>query len=190
MRVHEITCPKCRSGLKSKAGVPVGQSLVCPKCKNKFVVEEPEQPEDADILEDTQVIEVEDERPARKGPPAPPKKKAVSRAEERTEEIQLPKTKKVVKAHRDEEDEDEEEERKPKKKKKKKQHQDDADENLFLRLKHNIFVRIITMVILLGILAVAAYLLYEKRKAEALDANKGPSQGALIADLGQSVRFG
>lgn len=187
MRVHDINCPKCRAGLKSKAGVPVGQSLSCPKCKNKFVVEEPD---DADVLDDTQVIEVEDVRPPRKKePPAPPRKKASSQEDEPTEEIQLPKTKKVVKAQRDD-DEDEEEERKPKKKKKKKRQDDDQEESLFLRLKHNIFVRIITMVILLGILAVAAYLLYEKRKAEAQDANRGPSQMTAAIDLDPPARIG
>lgn len=183
MRVHEINCPKCRAGLKSKAGVPVGQSLSCPKCKNQFIVEEPEE---ADILDDTQVIEVEDERPPRKkGLPAPPRKKAASREDKPTEEIQLPKTKKSVKAQRDDE-----EDRKPNKKKKKKRQEDDGEENLFLRLKHNIFVRIITMVILLGILAVAAYLLYEKRKAEAQDANLGPVQLAFVSDLDHQARFG
>jgi len=193
MRVHEITCPKCHAGLKSKAGVPVGQSLTCPKCKNKFVVPEPEEPEDADIVDDTQIIEVEDEAPRKKGPPPPPRKKTVAREEERTEEIQLPKTKKTVKAQRDDEDEEEEEEeeRKPKKKKKKKKRQDDdEEENLFLRLKHNIAVRIITMVILLGILAVAAYLLYAKRKAEAQDASRESERLAVVNDLDQPAKFG
>ncbi len=186
MRVHEINCPKCRAGLKSKAGVPVGQSLSCPKCKNKFVVEEPEE---ADILDDTQVVEVEDERPARKkGPPATPRKKASSQEDAPTEEIRFPKTKKTVKAQRD--DDEDEEERRPKKKKKKKRQEDEEDENLFLRLKHNIFVRIITIVILLAILAVAAHLLNEKRKAEAKDANLGPSSTAVVADFDRHASLG
>jgi uncharacterized Zn finger protein (UPF0148 family) len=40
-----VTCPKCDTGLKSPSGFEVGQVIKCPKCKNEFEVEEPEEEE-------------------------------------------------------------------------------------------------------------------------------------------------
>lgn len=181
MRVHQITCPECGSGMKSKAGIPVGQRIPCPKCKAKFTVEAPDE---ADIVDDADVVDDEfevvddfdDDEPApkKKGPPpAPGKKKSARRMEEdETEEEEIPRKKSAgVKSKKSRRDDDDDTEERPIKKKKKKRRDDDdeEDENLFLKLKHNIFVRIITLVVLLGILAVAAYLLYKKRMDEAKD---------------------
>ncbi|HVK07340.1 MAG TPA: hypothetical protein VM597_01050, partial [Gemmataceae bacterium] len=77
MRVHQITCPKCRATMKSKAGVPVGQTVPCPKCKFKFAVEAPDEADivdDADVVDDDEVVEdfeVEESPPARKKAPPP-----------------------------------------------------------------------------------------------------------------------
>jgi hypothetical protein len=172
MRVHEITCPKCKSSMKSKAGVPVGQSLACPKCKNKFTVEAPEE---ADIVDETEVIEViedftveEPAPPKKKGPPPPPAKKPARKPKDddtlADEDLVAVKPKKKAVRARDE-DEDEEKPRK-KKKKKKRQFDDDEEPSAYAKLKGNIFVRIITMVVLLGILAVLGYMLYQKKMAE------------------------
>src|SRR5262245_8992970 len=90
MRVHQITCPRCSTSLKSKAGIPVGQSLSCPKCKQKFTVEEPD---DADVVEDAEVVddvdEVEDNgRPAakKKGPPPSVSRRRAERDDDEEEE--------------------------------------------------------------------------------------------------------
>jgi len=48
MRVHQVSCPKCGAGVKSQAGIPVGKTIPCPKCKTKFVAEAPD---DADVIE-------------------------------------------------------------------------------------------------------------------------------------------
>ena len=78
MRVHQITCPECGSGLKSKAGIPVGQRIPCPKCKRKFTVEAPDEADivdDADVVDDAEVIEdfeVDEPAPKKKGPPPVP----------------------------------------------------------------------------------------------------------------------
>jgi hypothetical protein len=55
-------------------------------------------------------------------------------------------------------------------------------------MKHNIFVRVITMVILLGILAVLAYLLYEKKMAER-DQNASIPTRQLAFDLDARTQF-
>jgi hypothetical protein len=152
-RVHRITCAKCKTGITSKAGVPVGQEIACPKCKFKFRVAQPQEEvvEDFDVVDDDAFEVVEDEKPASKKAPAaaakqapkpkakPPievedeedeekparKKKAVARDEDEDEEVEMPRAKKKAVA-RDEDDDEEEE--KPKAKKKARVDDDDEDE--------------------------------------------------------------
>jgi hypothetical protein len=53
-----------------------------------------------------------------------------------------------------------------------------VEEGLYLRLKHNIWVRIITLAVLLGILAAVAYLYYDlKIRPPAETAPKASSTG-------------
>ena len=153
MRVHEITCPHCGSGMKSKAGIPAGQLIPCPKCKKKFAVEA------ADEIEVVEDFEVDEPAPKKKGPPPAPRKPARRDEDDETEEEEpLPKKKAKRRPV-----EDTEEEEVPRRKKKKSKQRDEEDEGLYQRLKHNVLVRVITLVVLLGILAFVAYLYYEKK---------------------------
>ena len=76
-----VTCPECDAGLKSPTGFEVGQVITCPKCKNDFEVEAPEdetpkrpikatagkKPVKATSRDDEdEVDEEEDERPKKK----------------------------------------------------------------------------------------------------------------------------
>jgi hypothetical protein len=151
MRVHQINCPHCGSGMKSQAGIPAGQTIPCPKCKKKFAVEAADEPE---VVDD---IEVEDD--------PPPRKRRRQSDDDVTEEEEAAPGKKA-KRRRDNEDDETEEQPRPKKKKKKRRVEEDGDEGLYTRLKRNILVRVITLVVLLGILGVLAYLLYQKKMAE------------------------
>jgi hypothetical protein len=161
MRVHEIHCPKCEATLRSQAGIPVGQPVSCPKCKHKFTVEAAEEPDvidDADVVDDADV----EERPARRKGPAPARRRAARDDEEDDEP--RPRKKKPAKGIRARDDEDDSDDR-PRKKKKGRR-RDEEPHSLYWRLRRNVAVRVITLVILLGILAVLAYLLYEKKRAE------------------------
>ena len=159
MRVHEITCPHCGSGMKSKAGIPAGQSIACPKCKKKFAVEPADE---AEVVED---FDVDEPAPKRKGPPPTSRKPARRVEEDETEEEEpLPRKK----ANRRPADDTEDEEL-PRRKKKKTKRRDEEDENLYQRLKGNVLVRVVTLVVLLGILAVVGYLFYEKKIKEQPD---------------------
>ena len=160
MRVHEITCPHCGSGLKSKAGIPAGQTIPCPKCKKKFAVEAADE---AEVVED---FDIEDEPAPRKGA------KARRAADDDVTEEDEATPRKAKKRPAD--DEDTEEQPRPKKKKKKRRVEDE-EEGLYTRLKSNVLVRVITLVVLFGILAVVAYLLYQKKMAEQNAAAPGPS---------------
>jgi hypothetical protein len=153
MRVHEITCPHCGSGMKSKAGIPAGRTIPCPKCKKKFAVEAADEPE---LVEDFEADEPAPKK--KKGPPPTPTRKPSRRDEddETEEEEPLPRKK----ARRRPADDTEEEER-PRKKKMKRRREE--DENLYQRLKHNVLVRVLTLVVLLGILAVVGFLYYENK---------------------------
>ncbi|HKA08456.1 MAG TPA: hypothetical protein VKD71_14450 [Gemmataceae bacterium] len=197
MRVHQITCPKCSTSLKSKAGVPVGQSLSCPKCKQKFVVEEPD---DADVIEDAEVVDDVNEvdeggRPAakRKGPPPPPARRRAERdddEEEEENEDDEPRPKKrrppEGKKRRRDDDDDEEEER-PRKKKKRRRDDDEEKESLYRRLRGNVAVRIITWVVLLTVLAVVSYLYYITKIKDA-DKNNSSRQVPYYAAVDLDAR--
>jgi len=165
MRVHQITCPKCGSGLKSKAGIPVGKTVPCPKCRTKFPVEAPDEPDvidDADLVDDAEVVEeleVLEPAPKKKGPPPVPARKPPARRrveEDETEEDEpLPRKKSRRRPIDDTEEEP------VARKKKRRRDDEEEDEKLYSRLKHNVWVRVITLVVLLGILAVVAYLYYD-----------------------------
>ena len=158
MRVHDITCPHCGSGMKSKAGIPAGQTIPCPRCKKKFAVEPADEPE---VVED---FEVEEPAPKKKGPP-PASRKPARRIEEDETEEEEPLPKKKAKRRPAE---DTEEEEVPRKKKKKKR-RDAEDEGLYRRAKNNVLIRVITLVVLFGILAVVSYLYYEYKIKEQPD---------------------
>lgn len=179
MRVHQIVCTFCKASLKSQAGVPVGQQLTCPKCKKKFAVQEPA--EEAEIFDDFELVDDDPKPPTKKGPPPTPAKKPAAKKppvddDDEDDALRKPKSKKPSRDDDDDEDaprkpkakkarrDDDEDDDRPRKKKKKKGR--DEDENLFLRLKHNIAVRIITLVILFAILGVLGYLLYQKKMDE------------------------
>jgi hypothetical protein len=168
MRVHQIHCPKCDTTLKSKAGMPVGQSISCPKCKHKFAVpavDEPDVIDDADVVADADVVE---ERPPakRKGPPPVPARKKAARDDEEDEEVRRPRKQSASARRRDRDDEDDDADDRRRRKKGRGRRDGDKSDNLYWRLRRNVAVRVITLVVLLGILAVLAYLLYEKKKAE------------------------
>lgn len=176
MRVHQISCPKCGAELKSKAGILVGQTVPCPKCKTKFPVQAPDE---ADVIDDADVVEdFDDEEPApkkKKGPPPPPprKKRRVEEAETEEEEP-LPRKKKRRPV------DDTEEEEPVSRKKKQRRRRDDDEMGAYQKLKSNVLVRVITLVVLLGILAVVAYLYYEikiKGQPEDPPPAKAPPEG-------------
>jgi len=167
MRVHQITCPRCSTSLKSKAGIPVGQSLSCPKCKKQFTVEEPD---DADVIDEAEVVddvdEVEDNgRPAakRKGPPPPVSRRRAERDDDEEDEDEddepRPKKRRQPEGKKRRRDEDDEEQDRPRKKKRRRD-DDDEEQGLYRRLRGNVAVRIITWVVLLTVLAVVSYLYY------------------------------
>ena len=163
MRVHEITCPHCGSGMKSKAGIPAGQSIPCPKCKKKFAVEPSDEVE---VVED---FEVEEPAPKKKGPPPTPSRKPARRIEDDETEEEEPVSRRKAKRRPVE---DTEEEEVPRRKKKRKARRDDDEEmSGYQKLKSNVLVRVITLVVLLGILAVVSYLFYEKKIKEQPDDN-------------------
>lgn len=89
--MNKITCPECGAGLKSQSGFEVGQAVRCPKCKNQFDVEEPD--DDAD--------EVEARKPSRK-----PVRAAVEDDDEVDEEDERPRKKKKKKKRRDDDEDD------------------------------------------------------------------------------------
>jgi len=182
MRVHQITCPKCGSGLKSKAGIPVGKTVPCPKCRTKFPVEAPDEPDvidDADLVDDAEVVEeleVLEPAPKKKGPPPVPARKPPARRrveEDETEEDEpLPRKKSRRRPIDDTEEEP------VARKKKRRRDDEEEDEKLYSRLKHNVWVRVITLVVLLGILAAVAYLYYDlKIRQPAETTSNGPSSG-------------
>lgn len=157
MRVHEITCPHCGSGMKSKAGIPAGQTVPCPKCKKKFAVEA------ADEIEVVEDFEVEEPAPKKKKAPPPPLRKPARRDKDDETEEEEPLPRKKAK-RRPADDTEEEDLSRPKKRKKKRREADedeDEDEGLYRRAKNNVLIRVVTLVVLLGILAVAAYLYYD-----------------------------
>ena len=165
MRVNQIDCPKCGASLKSAAGVPVGKSLACPKCRHKFTVQVPD---DADVIDDADVVDDDRPSPRKKGPPPPPaaRRRSTARDDDDEDDDDEPRPKKRKPEGRRRPRDDDEEDERPRKKKRRRE--EDAEElSLYRRLRNNMAVRIITWVVLLTILAVSAYLLYEKRKAEA-----------------------
>jgi hypothetical protein len=158
MRVYQITCPHCGSGLKSKDGIPEGKTIPCPKCKKKFAVRAADEDE---VVEDFDT----DEPAPKKGPRD---RRAVD--DDLTEEDEAAPRK----ARRRRDDDDDTEEQPRPKKKKRRRVEEDQEQGLYARLKGNILVRVITLVVLFTILAVLAYLLYEKKKAEQNAAAPGP----------------
>ena len=188
MRIHQITCPKCGSGLKSKAGIPVGQTVPCPRCQTKFPVEAPDEPDivdDADLVDNDDVVEeleVMEPAPKKKGPPPVPAIKPAARRrveDDETEEEEPLRRKKSKRRPVD----DTEEEEPVRRKKKRRRDEEEEEENLYLRLKHNIWVRVITLVVLLGILAVVAYLYYDlKIRQPAEESRSGSSSSSQVDD--------
>jgi hypothetical protein len=76
MPVYSISCPECRTTLKSSKPIPAGKVLDCPKCGVMFAApapkpkrEEVEVIEDVEVIDDVDVIEdvevVDDDTPAK-----------------------------------------------------------------------------------------------------------------------------
>jgi hypothetical protein len=151
MALNKIPCPECSAGLKSASGFTVGQTVCCPKCETYFKVEEPaEDNEDAE----------ENDRP-KKGKASSPsiKTKAAS-------------AKKPIKAATisdddddEDEDDDDDEDNRPKKKKKKKKRRDDDDDDEERSYK-NSPLRYALLGILVIVMLVLGYFLYQKYKKE------------------------
>jgi hypothetical protein len=191
MRVHDISCPKCGAGLKSKAGIPVGRTVPCPKCKSKFRVEPPDDPNVIDV-EDVEELEVDEPAPKKKAPrPAPvstrkPARRRDDDEDDEDEEDEPAARKKGPPAKvgkRRDDDEDDEEDERPRKKKR--WYEEEEEESVFLRLKQNIWVRIVTLAVLLGILAVVAYVYYDmkiKPRNEENQQNKPAKDGDVRLD--------
>ena len=148
MALLKIKCPECNAGLKSPTGFTVGQTVCCPKCETYFAVEEPEEEEEAP----------KKSAPAAKGKPAPAKKPVKAAVAE-----DLP-----------DEDEEEEEEEAPKKKKKKKKKRDDDDDEE--RSYKNSPLRFVILGILIIVMLVLGYMLYEKKQNEAKQSDAGGSR--------------
>jgi uncharacterized protein (TIGR03067 family) len=190
MRVNRIVCPKCQATLTSKAGVEVGTSIACPKCKQKFSVAAP--PEEEEVVDDFDIVDDDEDEAPKKKPLKPAPKKPVKAVEDEEEEDR-PKAKrrppvkenedeeeeKVKRQRRQEEDEDEEEERpKAKKgkrdendddrprKKKKKRRRDDEELSAYDKLKANIWVRVSVLGVLFAVLGVVIWLRFIKDKKE------------------------
>jgi DNA-directed RNA polymerase subunit M/transcription elongation factor TFIIS len=155
MLLHQITCPKCGASLTSKAGVPEGRQLNCPKCQSRFTAEAP--PVEAEIVED----EVDEA-------PRPSKKLTSAKRRSRDDE---PKALR----RREPADDDEEPDERPRKRKKNRE----AEKGTYQKLKGNVWVRVVTLTVLLAILAVLGYMLYQKiqRDNEARDINRQVEEG-------------
>ena len=150
MSLTRILCPDCGAGLASKAGFVIGQPVTCPKCKTPFKVSAPFE-------------EVKDDTPS---PPtkAPAEAKKTVRA--------------VVAVVEDDEDEDEDEDERPKKKKKKKRRDEDEDEDEEGSSYRNSWIRYTILGILVIVMLVLAYFLYEKWKPQKETAEVKAEEGA------------
>ena len=138
MALLKTRCPECNAGLKSPTGFAVGQTVCCPKCETYFAVEEPD--EDA-------------------ADAAPKKASAATRGQAKD----APAAKKTLKATvADDEDEDEDA---PKKKKKKKRPSYDEDEEGTRSYKTSP-LRFVVLGVLVVVMLVLGYFLYDKRKKE------------------------
>jgi len=155
MLLHQVTCPKCGASLTSKAGVPEGRQLICPKCQNRFTAEAP--PVDAEIVEE----EIDEA-------PRPSKKLTSAERRSRDDEARAARRRKPV-------DDDEEQEERPRKRKKKRE----KEKGTYQKLKGNVWVRVITLTVLLSIVAVLGYMLYLKiqRDNEARESNRQAEEG-------------
>ena len=154
MLLHQITCPKCGASLTSKAGVPEGRQLNCPKCQNRFAAEAP--PVEAEIVDEV------DEAALRR------KTSSSTERRNRQDEARTPCRRRPL-------DDDEEPEERPHKRKKKRE----QEKGTYQKLKGNIWVRVVTLTVLLSIMAVLGYMLYQKiqRDNDARDFNRGAEEG-------------
>ncbi len=149
MALNKIPCPECGAGLKSSSGFTIGQTVCCPKCETYFKVEEPEE----------EIAELEEE--------VHPKKAKASDSS-----IKAKTGKKPIKAATiaDEDDEDEEEKEeddfRPKKKKKKQRRDDDEEDER--SYKHSP-LRFAILGVLVIVMLVLGYFLYDKKKKERED---------------------
>jgi len=195
MRLTQIMCPKCKASLTSKAGIEEGTSIACPKCKQKFDAAAP----DEEIAEDFEVVD--DEESA-----APPKKLSTQRRIADDDEEETPKKMTIRQHDRDDDDErarrkgrsetagstsakrsrsqDEEDGRSRPKKKRRRSEEEDEDLGTFAQLKKNIWLRVSVLGVLLAILGVVSYLLYQKNNKK--DDPVTPVQGD--DDLANPIR--
>lgn len=170
MPLHRVLCPKCRTVLTSRAGVAEGQKLSCPKCKVRFAAAPAAAATDAEVVEDD--FEVVDDEPA-------PAKRPARRPPLDDDDDDRPRSR------RRRHDEDDKEEDAPPARRRVRHDDDDEDDRprrkkakakgTYGKLKGNIWVRVITLVVLVTILGVLVYFLIEKRKRdrEAEEYNRG-----------------
>ena len=190
-RVYRIECGKCHATLNSKAGIPEGQAITCPKCKAKFKVPLPQESiDESDLVEDEgfEVVEEEDK-------PAPPKKKPSASTNAPTTNSKKIEKRKIVEEEDDEDEDDDPQprkndrsqtsEKKNPKKRKKRDEEDEAEMGTFATLKKNIWVRVSVLTVLLGTAGIFGYKLYRKNSTESDDKPsekqvvKGPSRNSL-----------
>lgn len=139
MALNRVACPECGAGLKSASGFEPGQSVCCPKCETYFVVEQPEEADEA-------------EEP-KKGKPAAAKAAVGG--------------KKPLKASAAPAEDDADEDQ-PRKKKKK-----NADDEEWSY--KNSWIRYAVLGVLLVVMGVLGYMLYDKKQRE--NADQGGNAG-------------
>jgi hypothetical protein len=151
MSIHRVECPECGAGLKSAAGFKAGQTIACPKCETYFQAPAQKEEEAPSAAKTTPLARTKslkpDARPTAKTAPL------------ESESKKLSKTTKIVAAAADEDDE---EDRPKKKKRKKKRKGDDEEEWSYSKS----WVRVAVLGVLLIILGVLGYLLYQKNQRE------------------------
>jgi hypothetical protein len=141
--ILRAVCPECGAGLKCSdpAGFTVGEKIDCPKCESRFAVRTPARPR-----------EEEEDRPRKKAVKA-------SVAEDADEEDDRPRKKK---RRRDEEEDDD----RPRKKKRRR----DDDERTGFQKYRSSPVRFIILGVLILVMLVLAFFLYQKWQREKANA--------------------
>jgi len=140
MRVPKTVCPECNAGLTSKAGFEVGDAIECPKCETYFEVTAPKAI--AKPAAKPRVVDDDDE-------PAPPKKAAKAQAVDDDDDDEPPVKKKLKK--------------KKKKKSRVPAYDDEDDAGGSYKTSPVRFIILGVLVIVMGVLA---YMLWQKRKKD------------------------
>ena len=172
MPILRAVCPECKAGMKSgsPAGFAEGQTIECPKCGTYFAVEEApaaKAPAAKPAAKPRPKDDDEDDRPAKK------------KARRDDDEDDRPAKKKARRD--DDEDEDDDEDDRPKKKKKGKKSKDEKSYK-------SSPVRFIVLGVLVLIMLVGAFFLYQKWEKEKEEANKPVPISNPDEDLTKPIR--